>query len=102
MLEFTQEMIKEWTMEDNNKRILNKYFQFEISNIMKSILGIWGCKLNHQNLLRKNWIMSDTLQKGYDLGTIDSIYGTTKVIVIQEANLELRQRIIKAFVNDKL
>lgn len=102
MLEFTQEMIKEWTMEDNNKRILNKYFQFEISNIMKSILSIWGCKLNHQNLIRKNWIMSDTLQKGYDLGTIDSIYGTTKVIVIQEANLELRQRIIKAFINDKL
>lgn len=46
--------------------------------------------------------MSDTIPNGYSRGTIKSIYGETKVIVIQEANLELRQRIIKGFIHEKL
>ena len=102
MFDFTLEMIREWSMEDNNKRILNKYFQFEISNIMKSILDIWGCKLEHSNLVKKNWLMSDTIPNGYDRGTIENIYGKTEVIVIQEANLELRQRIITGFIHENL
>ena len=102
MLDFPQYMIKEWTMEDNNKRIMNKYFQYEISNIMRSVLEIWGCKLEHSNLVKKNWLMSDTIQYGYDRGVIESIYGKTEVIVIQEANLELRQRIIKGFIHENL
>lgn len=102
MFDFTLEMIKEWSMEDNNKRILNKYFQYGISNIMKSILDIWGCKLEKSNLIRKNWLMSDTLPNGYSRGVIETIYGKTEVIVIHEANLDLRKRIIRGFINDKL
>ena len=35
---YTSEYLKSWKIEDNNKRVLNKYFQFKISSIMDNVL----------------------------------------------------------------
>lgn len=102
VFDFTPKMIKEWVMEDNDKRILNKYFQFEISVLMKSLLKVWGCNLVHQDTLKKNWLVSNIIKDGYDIGKIKSIYGDVQVICIQEANLDIRKRIITQFINGKI
>lgn len=35
------ENIKDWSTEDNKKRITNNYFQVHISNLMSELLGNW-------------------------------------------------------------
>lgn len=40
--------MKEWEMEDNNKRIQNRYYQLQMSNIMGDLLTYW----NLQNEVR--------------------------------------------------
>lgn len=89
-LPFTLEHLKKWEMEDNHKRILNRYYQWEVSMIMTNILyGLWGFKcydvwpthdigsvtINHQD---RNW--------------------TTKVLILQTMDLEKRKYIIKDFL----
>lgn len=87
---FTEEYLKGWEMEDNHKRILNRYYQWEVSTIMFNILyELWEFKLkdmwlthtegtvtiNHQG---RNWI--------------------TKVLILQTMDLEERKYIIKDFL----
>lgn len=31
-----------WEMEDNNKRVLNRYYQFEVSQVIFGLLDLWG------------------------------------------------------------
>jgi hypothetical protein len=35
---YTPMMLETWKIEDNNKRVLNRYFQFMISNIMEGVI----------------------------------------------------------------
>lgn len=87
---FTYDYVKRWEMEDNNKRVLNRYYQWEVSTLMYRILyEMWGFKcydvwpthdigsvtINHQD---RNW--------------------TTKVLILQTMDLEKRKYIIKDFL----
>ena len=107
-LNFLPELVSSWVTEDNNKRITSNYFQVEISSIMKTTLTFLGySKDNKIYYLTEN--PSGTifgrliaqrvdLKYGVEIGTIDNIYGKTKVIIINEPNLQIRKDILKELV----
>ena len=109
LVDYTMDMLNNWVIENNHKRIINKYFQMEISRIMLMILDIWGVKWdNYYPTIREHPETGTFIEKIFgkvlDLenavssGTIQNIYGTTQVIVLREANKEIRERILKSLL----
>lgn len=86
---FTPEMIHEWVIEDNQKRIMSNYFQLQISEIMYLVLKLWGYK-RIDNFLTK--------MVGAERGVIKTVYGTTEVLIITDANLLARKILISKFL----
>ena len=98
---FTPYMVKNWVMEDNNKRILNKYFQAEISYIMRYILTEWGFDFLHPiPSIHRNLYHKDTwLTNGqYYTNTLTTLYGSTYIMWIDEPGLYTRKEIIDNFI----
>lgn len=88
---FTYDYVKRWEMEDNNKRVLNRYYQWEVSTIMYHILyEFWG----FQPSLFHN--------QSYDMGTVQIDHQgriwTTKVLILKTMDLEERKNIIDTFL----
>ena len=109
LVDYTMDMLNNWVIENNHKRIINKYFQMEISRIMSMILDIWGVKwdnYNHTiivrhetgNFIEKIFGKVLDLENVVSIGTIKNLYGTTQVIVLREANKEIRERILKSIL----
>ena len=109
LVDYTMDMFNNWVIENNNKRIISKYFQMEISRIMSMILDIWGVKwdnYNHTiierpetgNFIEKIFGKVLYLENVVSIGTIKNLYGTTQVIVLREANKEIRERILKSLL----
>ena len=109
LVDYTMDMFNSWVIENNNKRIINKYFQMEISRIMSMILDIWGVKWDNYyrtiierpetgNFIEKIFGKVLDLENAVSSGTIQNIYGTTRVIVLREANKEIRERILKSIL----
>lgn len=96
---FTPIMFKEWVTEDNGKRITSKYFQMQISSIMRMVLDIAGykpvrvCRDIPQGIVKIN-----RLTYGWEEGYIETLYGTTKVLIIYEPGLDNRQLIIQRWL----
>lgn len=106
LVDYTIDMFNNWVIEDNHKRVISRYFQMEISCIMSMILEIWGVKWENcprtlrehpedGNLFEKLFGRIICLENSVLMGEISNLYGTTKVIVIKEANKELREKILK-------
>lgn len=106
LVDYTMDMFNNWVIENNNKRVISKYFQMEISRIMSMVLEIWGVKWDNVyrtirehpedgNLCEKLFGKIIDLENKVHIGEISNLYGTTKVIVIREANKELREKILK-------
>ena len=109
LVDYTMDMFNNWVIENNNKRIINKYFQMEISRIMSMILDIWGVKWdNYYRTIRERPETGNFIEKIFgkvlylenvvSIGTIKNLYGTTQVIVLREANKEIRERILKSIL----
>ena len=109
LVDYTMDMFNNWVIENNNKRIINKYFQMEISRIMSMILDIWGVKWDNYyhsirerpetgNFIEKIFGKVLDLENAIPIGTIQNIYGTTQVVVLREANKEIRERILKSLL----
>ena len=104
-IDYSLDMFNNWIIEDNSKRVISKFFQMEISRIMYMILDIWGLKWQSYpmikeypddgNIFEKLFGKLMDLDDKVSLGQISNLYGTTKVIVLREANKELRERILK-------
>lgn len=104
-IDYSLDMFNNWIIEDNSKRVISKFFQMEISRIMYMVLDIWGLKLQSYpmikeypddgNIFEKLFGKLMDLDDKVSLGQISNLYGTTKVIVLREANKELRERILK-------
>ena len=84
----------------------------EISRIMSMVLEIWGVKWDDAyriirehpedgNLYEKFFGKIIELENDVHIGEISNLYGTTKVIVIREANKELREKILKNLLKSK-
>lgn len=109
LVDYTMDMFNNWVIENNNKRVINKYFQMEISRIMSMILDIWGVKWDNYcrtikerpetgNFIEKIFGKVLDLENTVSIGTIQNLYGTTQVIVLREANKEIRGRILKSLL----
>ena len=107
-LNFLPELVSSWVTEDNNKRITSNYFQIEISAIMETTLNFLGYSMDSEisfltentcgNIFSKLVAKPIDLKYGVEIGTIDNIYGKTKVIIINEPNLQIRKDILKELV----
>lgn len=107
-IDYTLDMFNNWIIEDNSKRVISKFFQMEISRIMYMVLDIWGLKWqsypmikeypDNGNIFEKLFGKLMDLDDKVSLGQISNLYGTTKVIVLKEANKELRERILKTLL----
>ena len=105
LLDFTPEMIKDWVVENNNKRITNKYFQIQISQLMKMVLDLWGVQFNRIDALYEGFWRNKVTSfenGGALVGDLKSLYGDTRVMVVQEGKLSDREILIKAFINGKI
>jgi len=104
VLNFTPYMVDNWVMEDNNKRIMNKYFQAEISSIMLMILENWGVVFSDTITLDNVGIFKSETYRygGYILGTLESIYGNLDILLINEPVLDIREHIISKQLGVKI
>lgn len=86
---FTQRYFKHWEIEDNNKRVLNRYFQFQISELMFSVLDLFH--VDYTNML-----------DGYGLGFLPLKGRIVKVLVIYSLDLEQRKQILLNCFKDEV
>ena len=90
--------------DEKDKRIHNKYFQHIIAGIMNQVLDIWGSDLRSEFLhhSEKFWKAPEVYKHGFNIGSLDSIYGKVDILVIKEAKFEVRQEIINDFLTDRI
>lgn len=101
---FTTSMLDSWVIEDNNKRIKDKYFQFHISKIMDQVLDIWGATPEeiYYDMPNKWYETRKHLDEGFGIREIKSVYGKTQILVLREVNMNNRIELVKKFINGKL
>ena len=101
LINFTPYMIRNWVMEDNNKRILNKYFQAHIASIMKFILQDWGVRFRYFDSISGGFMKCRRLLEygGYEEGILSTIYGYVGITIINEPELDIREKIISNVLN---
>ena len=103
LYDFTPTMLEQWVMEDNNKRITNKYFQMLISSIMKDVLEIYKPVRQERVYRLSTGIFRNTfLEYGATVYELNTVYGITQILVVREANLNTRHALITKFLNDNL
>lgn len=98
---FEDNMIKTWEMEDNNKRVLNRYFQWYVSQVMSGVLNLLGYKSK----------IFPKITKGINLGEIypEKIYRNLevgkpsyvplKVLILNTSDYDKRNEIIEYFLS---
>lgn len=99
-LPFTMNMFYSWVTEDNNKRITSKFFQMEISRIMSMVMDIMGYrKLGYIDNIYESFLKNKSFEYGAEYGIIESAYGKTRVLFLNETNLENRKSLLLHFLN---
>lgn len=91
VLDFPVSFILNWNIEDNNKRILNDFFQCSISKLIRLVLEYWGVTLISNVRL--------IYPSRTEVGTIrynGNAY--TKIILLQSDNLKERLEAICNFI----
>lgn len=87
---FTTNYIHNWAMEDNNKRVLNRYFQYEISSVMKSLLPLFGFVKSHFYSFRFNNTVGEL---------VNEYPGRVKLMILNEMDYEKRLYSILKFLS---
>lgn len=87
---FTTKFLDEWEIEDNKKRVLNSYYQFQISQLIFGILDIFNFKESDV----KTWVV------GEKAGTITLPMSKKKieVLILDELDFTKRTKIVKNFL----
>ena len=87
---FSKNYFKEWEIEDNNKRVLNGYYQFQISQLIFGILGMFSFRPSNV----KTWVV------GEKTGTITLPMNGKKieVLILDELDFSRRTTIVKNFL----
>lgn len=87
---FTTKFLDEWEIEDNKKRVLNSYYQFQISQLIFGILDIFNFKESNV----KTWVV------GEKAGTITLPMSKKKieVLILDELDFTKRTKIVKNFL----
>lgn len=90
---FSKDFLIRWEMENNSKRVLNRYYQFEVSQILYGILDLWNYKPNRI----KSFFSKGKLNS---IGTIQCRYRKIKVLILDEQDFETRKDLVKAFLSE--
>lgn len=101
----TKDMVKNWKMEDNDKRILNRYFQWQVSLVMRGLLEMLDYK---QNLLKKiffninqGMIYPEKVFRELNLNAYKNyylVYKPLKVLILNTDDYDVRNEIIDEFL----
>lgn len=96
---FTTPMITEWEMEDNKKRVLNRYYQREVSMLMTFVLkDLWKYE-------RKKFSQSHNGGWLSESGILQITHGgkeyITKVLILYTLDLDQRLHFIDKFLSDE-
>lgn len=90
LLGISRAVFKDIQIENNHKRITNKYFQYQISIMMEGILNLMGFNMTHIFPL-------------LNIGHINyPEVGEVKVMILNDYDLESRLSWINHFINDKI
>lgn len=95
---FSTKFLSGWEMEDNSKRVLNRYYQFEVSQILNGVLDLWHFK--------ENKLKSKLKYKGNKYGYIycrthnHNTYPPIKVLILDELDWETRCDLVSKFLNE--
>ena len=86
---FTNEMVSNWTTEDNHKRITNNYFQWMISRIMAGVISKYNFT-QHKVIFRedKDYVHGEIkIDLGYSVNII-------KVLILTPQDIDKREELI--------
>lgn len=86
---FSLKFLNNWDIEDNNKRILNGYYQFQISQLIYGILDMMG--------YRKQPLRSYLVEA--EVGKIQVKGNDISVLILDELDFEKRKQIVKRFIS---
>lgn len=86
---FSLKFLNNWDIEDNNKRILNGYYQFQISQLIYGILDMMG--------YRKLPLISYLVEA--EVGKIQVKGNDISVLILDELDFEKRKQIVKRFIS---
>lgn len=86
---FSLKFLNNWDIEDNNKRILNGYYQFQISQLIYGILDMMG--------YRKQSLISFVVDA--EVGKIQVKGNDISVLILDELDFEKRKQIVKRFIS---
>lgn len=99
VVDFLPEQRKEWFTENNDKRITSNYFQIYMASIMKLVLDIWNFSYNgRMDSISTSFLRVNHLPYGAKIGTIKSIYGETRVLILKELEYNNRKEVIRQFL----
>lgn len=102
LLDYTPDMLTDWVIEDNHKRIQNGYFQMQVAYLMRMVLDVWGFNGHFLDSHRVSLFHETNLPRGIYLGKVESLYGVTRVMILREVNMQNRLFLTQDFINDKL
>lgn len=86
---FSLKFLNNWDIEDNNKRILNGYYQFQISQLIYGILDMMG----YRKLPYRSFLV------GAEVGKIQVRGNDISVLILDELDFEKRKQIVKRFIS---
>lgn len=90
---FTYDYVKNWQMEDNSKRVLNRYYQWEVSTLMYRILyEIWGVS----SIQSREEYVSGYIQVPHQKEVL-----TTHLLILRTMDYKERQDIIREWLDLK-
>lgn len=102
---FTKKMIHSWKIEENNKRVLNPYFQWQVSEVMKGLLKMFGYSSNLWRLIKDDMDMGKIspekifreLKLNNQYLNKDK-YKPIKVLILTETDYDKRNEMLKKFL----
>nr|DAL41706.1 MAG TPA_asm: AAA domain protein [Caudoviricetes sp.] len=86
---FSLKFLNNWDIEDNNKRILNGYYQFQISQLIYGILDMMG----YRKLPLRSFLVEA------EVGKIQVKGNDISVLILDELDFEKRKQIVKRFIS---
>ena len=92
-LPYTIQHFSKWEIEDNHKRITNRYFQFQISLVMYGMLSFFGYS--------RNYLMSHFIDnmEPIDSGLIEYNGNKLKVLILTDIDHDIRMGRIMKFLD---
>lgn len=95
MVEYHKAYWDRWKMEDNGKRVLNRFYQEEVSGIMMNTLFV-----HMGNIKYKTFIMGEFSNLIYTLsGYYQEREFITEVLILREITHGNRMRVLDKFIN---